>query len=182
MEAERLSNWNRTTGLIYKDVLIYAIAAACGAFFAIIPLCKWLSEMCYMASMIGFVAFYMRLKDLTVLADSADADALKKLSLGILLYVASVLLSKIPVAGIILDAIASIIAFLFMFLAYSAIKKSTTFPNAEGAKLLTTALILGMVGALLSVIPIVGIVGKILLIVEFVLIIMGWKKIATPAA
>ena len=92
------------------------------------------------------------------------------------------MLAFIPAAGGILKGIDLIVAFIFMLLAYSGLKKSETFAGKDGAKLLFTAMILGAVGALLRIIPLIGIIGSILLIIEFILTILGWKKIATPVA
>ena len=133
-------------------------------------------------SIAGFTVFIIKLKDLSLLADEQDAGSIKKLVVGVNLYFIGMMLAFIPAVGGILKGIDLIVAFVFMLLAYSALKKSETFAGKDGAKLLFTAMILGAVGALLRIIPLIGIVGSILLIIEFVLTILGWKKIAAPVA
>ena len=70
-----------------------------------------------------------------------------------------------------------------MLMGYNALKKSETFPGKEGMKLLFIAMIVGIVGAVLAIIPAIGaILGGICFIVEFVLVLLGWKKVAEPVA
>ena len=182
MEAEKLSSWNRLTGILNKDVMIFAIAGICYAFFAIIPMCGWLSSIGLVGLTVGLTAFYLRLGDLAALAEEADAASLKKLALGVLIFIGGIAISNIPVIGGFLSAAASVVAFVFMFMAFGALKTSASFPGAEGAKLLSIACIIGIVVAVLFAIPVVGIVGKLAYVAAFILFIMGWKKIAAPAA
>ena len=182
MDSSKIQNWNCSTQAVYKSVLLYAIAGAASSLFGIIPLMGWIASICDLCVIAGFTVFIIKLKELSLLADEPDAAAFKKLILGVNLYFVGMMLAFIPAVGGILKGIDLIVAFIFMLLAYSALKKSETFAGKDGAKLLFTAMILGAVGALLRIIPLIGIIGSILLIVEFILTILGWKKIAAPVA
>lgn len=183
MDANNLQNWNRTTEAIYKNVMLLSIAGICASLFGMIPLMGWLAKVCNFCVVAGYVAFYLRINDLKLMVDQNDADNMKKLSLGILLYILGIVLKEIPVAGWILGPIAFIVSFVFMLLAYNGLKKSTTFPGKEGMRLLFIAMIIGLVAGVFALIPLVGtIIAGILGIVEFVLILLGWKKVAEPIA
>ena len=82
----------------------------------------------------------------------------------------------------ILGPIGVIVSCVFMLMGYNALKKSETFPNREGMKTLFIAKIVGIVGGVLSIIPIISIIGGICYIVMFVLVLLGWKKVAEPVA
>lgn len=180
---EKTQDWNRTTEAIYKNVLLYSIAAIAAAVFGMIPLMGWLGKVFNFVVVAGYIAFYLRLKDLALLADPNDAPAVNKLCIGALLYILSLMVAEIPVAGWILSPICCLISFIFMLLGYSALKKSETFPGKDGMKLLFLASIIGLVAAVFGLIPLLGsVVAGILYIVVFVLVLLGWKKVAEPAA
>ena len=182
MDSSKIQNWNCATAAVYKSVLLFAIAGAASSLFSIIPLMGWVASICDLCVIAGYTVFILKLKDLSLLAEEQDVAALKKLILGVNLYFVGMMLAFIPAVGGILKGIDLIVAFVFMLLAYNALKKSETFAGKDGAKMLFTAMILGAVGALLRIIPLIGIICSILLIVEFILTILGWKKITSPVA
>ena len=132
MEANKIQNWNRTTEAIYKNVMLFAIAGIVASVFGMIPGLGWLGRICNFCVVAGYIAFYLRLKDLLLLVDEADAGAVNKLCVGVLLYILGLMLKEIPVAGFILGPIAFIVGFVFMLLGYNALKKSETFPGRDG--------------------------------------------------
>lgn len=181
METGKIQNWNRTTEAIYKNVMLYTIAGMAAALFSIIPLMRWLSNVCDVLVVAGFVAFYIRIKDLAELVDEADKDAMKKLITGIMVYILALMLENTPIlVSWILGPIGVIVSCVFMLLGYNALKKSATFPGKEGMNLLFIAKIVGIVGGVLSIIPLIGVLGGICYIVMFVLVLLGWKKVAEP--
>lgn len=182
METSQISTWNETTGTIRKTVFLFAIAGAAAALFSIIPTMGWLTGISSKIMIVGLVLFYFKIKDLQALAQSADAEALNKLSAGAILFAAAELIADIPAIGWVLSAVIFIIALIMMLMAYNSLKSSATFPNAEGMKLLVTATIVGLAGIAVLFIPSMYTVGRILYIVEFILIIMGWQKVAAPIA
>ena len=181
MEANKIARWNLTTMAIYKNVMLYSIAGICAALFGFIPLMGWLVNACNVLVVAGYIAFYIRLKDMQEMVDPADTDAAKKLCNGVLIYILSLALKYIPLVGGILGSIGFIVSFVLMLLGYNALKKSETFPGREGMKTLFLAMIIGIVGGVLAIIPAIGLIlGGICFIIEFVLILLGWKKVATP--
>ena len=183
MEANKIQDWNRTTEAIYKNVLLFSIAGIVASLFGMIPLMGWLAKPFNILVVAGYVAFYMRIKDLTLLSDPNDAAAMKKLTTGVLLYLLGIILGEVKLIGWILCPILFIIGFIFMLLAYSALKKSETFAGKAGMSMLFIAMIIGLVGAIFAIIPLVGtIIAGILYIVEFVFVLLGWKKVAEPVA
>lgn len=181
MEINKIQEWNRTTEAIYKNVLLFVIGGIAAAVFGMIPLLGWLGKACNLAVVAGYIAFYLRLKDLQLLADPNDAPAIQKLCLGVLLYIVGLAVKEIPVAGWIISPIVMIVSFVFMLLGYNALKKSETFPGKDGMKLLFIAAILGVVASVFALIPLIGtVIAGILGIVNFILFLLGWKKVATP--
>ena len=183
MEMSKIQNWNRTTEAIYKNVMLFTIAGIVAALFGFIPMMGWLAEVCIVLVVAGFIAFFIRIKDLMALVEGQDVESIKKLTNGILIYILAVMLGKITMVGWILGPIAYIVSCVFMLMAYNALKKSETFPGKEGMNTLFISTIVGIVGAVLSIIPGIGaILGGICYIVMFVLMLLGWKKVATPIA
>ena len=181
METSKIQLWNRTTEAVYKNVLLYTIAGMAVALFSLIPLLRWVAGVCGVLVVAGFIAFFIRLKDLADLVDEADKDAMKKLVIGIMVYIAALMLEQTPmVVSWILGPIGVIVSCVFMLLGYGALKKSEIFPNREGMKTLFIAKIIGIVGGVLSIIPVISIIGGICYIVMFVLVLLGWKKVAEP--
>ena len=179
MEANKIQNWNHTTESIGKIAMLLGIAGAVGSLFNM--LLGWLGNIGDIAIVAGFMGLSLRLKDLGNLAEPNDAAALKKIELGALLYIVGVAVRIIPVVGWILGPIVLIVAFVFMLLGFSTLKKSETFPNKDGMNLLFIAAIIGVVAAVFKIIPLVGtVIGNILLIGVFVLFLLGWKKVAAP--
>ena len=183
MEAEKINKWNLTTEAIYKNVMLYAIAGMVAGLFSIIPLMGWLVNVANICVAAGFIAFFIRLKDLQQLVDPADSQAAKYLCNGVLIHILSLMLRFVPAIGWILAPIAVIVSCVFMLLGYNALKKSATFPGKDGMKMLFIAMIIGIVGGVFGIIPLIGsVIAGICFIIEFVMVLLGWKKVAEPVA
>ena len=183
MEAEKINKWNLTTEAIYKNVMLYSIAGMVAGLFSIIPLMGWLVNVCNICVAAGFIAFFIRLKDMQLLVDVADATSAKYLCNGVLIHILAIMLRFIPAVGWILGPVAIIVSCVFMLLGYNGLKKSETFPGKDGMKMLFIAMIIGIVGGVFGIIPVIGtIIAGICFIVEFVMVILGWKKVAEPVA
>lgn len=181
MEAEKINKWNLVTAAIYKNVMLFSIAGMAAALFGIIPLMGWLVNIANICVAAGFIAFFIRLKDMKELVDPADTQAAKYLCNGVLIHILSLMLRFIPAIGWILGPIAIIVSCVFMLMGYNGLKKSATFPGKDGMKMLFIAMIIGIVGGVIGIIPAIGtIIAGICFIVEFVMVLLGWKKVATP--
>ena len=183
MEAEKITKWNLTTEAIYKNVMLFAIAGMVSALFSIIPMMGWLVNIANVCVAAGYIAFFIRLKDMQLLVNEADAPFAKYLCNGVLIHILAIMLRFIPAIGWILGPLAIIVSCVFMLLGYNGLKKSETFAGKEGMKMLFIAMIIGIVGGVFGIIPVVGtIIAGICFIVEFVMVLLGWKKVAEPVA
>lgn len=191
------SAWTSVTKQMYYGVLIYSL---CGVLANVIGPINTLSSGLSMISgnggggggtfniiislaiIAGYVMFFLGLKDFRNVVNIQDKDAVQKLFTATILSIVGYLLGLIPVAGWLLKGICVIVSCIMMLMGYSALKKSQTFPAIarEGASKLHTAMVLSIIGAVIGLIPLVGgVIGGILDIIAFIMIILGWKKIAS---
>ena len=183
MEAEKLIKFNVVTTAIYKNVMLFAMAGLLAAIFGFIPMMGWVVNICNILLVAGFIAFLIRIKDMAIMLEAQDAESANKLCNGVLIYLLSIMLGFIPAAGWILEPIAVIVSCVFMLMGIAGLKKSSTFPGAPGMKILFIAMIVGIVGGVFGIIPVVGlIIARLCRIAFFIMMIIGWKKVAEPVA
>ena len=182
MDPNKIKVLDECLPKVFKCVLLFAIAGMVASLIAIIPATGKIVDMCNVLIIAGITAFTLRLECIEGLADEADAAALKKVRLGVQIFVLGFVLNAIPVAGKILGMLAFAAAYVFMMLGFNALKKSETFPRKDGISLIALAMILGIAGSILTIIPVIGIIGKLLLFTTYLLILLGWKKVNSPAA
>lgn len=93
----------------------------------------------------------------------------------------------IPLLGFV-GGILNLIAWILLLIAYSNLKNSMTLPEGarRGMSKLFTAMILGIIGWVVGLIPLVGgVIETILEIVAFFIVLSGWKCVSEseePAA
>lgn len=194
--------WSETTEKIWKGVLLYSIA---GVLHSIVdPICDLGSGMNNLVEMsqgsyspapdgwdiisyillagmiVGYVWYMQGVKVFATIQNSvSDADFVGKIRIGILLGLIATGVTFIPFLGW-AASILNIIAFIFMLLGFSGLKKSTTFPakGVQGASSLYIAMILTLVGIVVGIIPVVGgFIEMVLDIVAFFMILNGWRAI-----
>lgn len=183
METSKIQLWNRTTEAIYKNVMLFAIAGMASALFSFIPLLGWIVNIANVCVASGYIAFFIRLKDMQDLVEPSDVPSAKYLCNGVLLHILSIMLRFVPAVGWILGPLAVIVSCVFMLMGYNGLKKSETFVGKEGMKMLFIAMIIGIAGGVFSIIPVIGtILAGICFIVEFVMVLLGWKKVAETVA
>ena len=73
--------------------------------------------------------------------------------------------------------VTAIIGYVFFFQGLGIMKLYLDEPGKAAVKLLTTAVILGLIGTVLSLIPVIKIVGSIVLLIAFVFEILGFLKL-----
>lgn len=110
-------------------------------------------------------------------ANTVDGASFGKLKIAAILALVSAAVSIIPVAGSIIAAICNIVVFILCMMAFSALKKSETFPGKDGAGTVYVSYILALIGAILSIIPVINIIGAILAIIALIMLLVGWAKI-----
>lgn len=130
--------------------------------------------------LIGYYLFLKGLGEFRPMLELADSNSVNQIRNGVILGLIGVVAAFIPVIGWIAAIILNIIGFILMLLGYSALKSSATFPmlGRNGASRLFIAMILVLVGVILSLIPIVGgFIAMVLNIVAFFLTLSGWASI-----
>ena len=102
--------------------------------------------------------------------NTIDGSAFGKMKIAAILALVGTALSLIPVAGAIISIILSIVAYILYIVAFSALKKSETFPGTAGASNC-------FVGYILQIFVIIPIVGSIVALVGLIMVLVGWNKI-----
>lgn len=133
-------------------------------------------------AVIVFMAFNNLQKDFGV--DTPDGRAFGNLKIAALLDLViaavGILSALAPAASLlfsIINLILGIIAYVLYLMGYSALKKSETFPGADGAGTVFTAYVLILIAAVLAVIPVINVIGSILSIIGLIMLLVGWSKI-----
>ncbi|NDW19493.1 hypothetical protein D0T53_11310 [Dysgonomonas sp. 216] len=207
MEQSVLLRWQETTKQIYQGVLLYTLANLLYSIFdSINSLVSGASNLMSFAESgtvdtgIGFLdvicwiflagliyGYYLFLKGLDKfkpMLSVADAEAVGKIRLAVILAIVAAVVDFIPFLGWV-GTIINIVSFIMMMIGYSALKNSPTFPNKarNGASKLFTAMILMIVAAVFGFIPFIGWVFALVLdIIVFFMILSGWATIknSTP--
>lgn len=188
--------WMTVTKQMYYGVLIYSI---CGVLANVVGPVNAVSSgismisgnggggggvfniLISLAIIAGYVMFFLGLKDFRNVVNIQDRDAVQKLFTATIISIVGYVLGLIPVIGWLLKGICVIVSCIMMLIGYSSLRKSQSFPGlaCDGASKLYTAMILSIIGAVIGFIPLVGgVIGGILDIIAFVMIIIGWKRIA----
>ncbi len=191
------SAWTAVTKQMYYGVLIYSL---CGVLANVVEPVNTVSSGISMISgnggggggvfniiislaiIAGYVMFFLGLKDFRNVVNIQDRDAVQKLFTATIISIVGYVLGLIPLAGWLLKGICVIVSCIMMLMGYSSLKKSSSFPGLarDGASKLHTAMILSIIGAVIGFIPLVGgVIGGILDIIAFIMIIIGWKRIAS---
>ncbi len=140
---------------------------------------------CLVAVAAGYVLYVMGLGKLGTILKDRDSKAIGQVRIGAIILIAASI-CDIFLPSIIIW-IAELIAYILMFMGFSALKKSTVI-DAEAVKgfgKLNTAILLILIAIGISLIlgwiPLLGLVIKFvawaLEIVAFILVILGWKTV-----
>ena len=195
------AQWSQTTKKIFYGILLYSIAGILYGIFDPInslvgtgnmissfagggsmPGGGFISTLCNLllaAIIIGYILAFLGLTGFKKILGTEDASAIGKVRTAFILAIIAAGVDFIPLMGW-AAGIINIIAFILMLLGYAALKKSTTFPELarKGASTLFIALILLLIGALISFIPFIGsIINGVLGIIAYIMTLVGWKKI-----
>lgn len=194
--------WNKETRQAYVGTLLYSllgilasiltpIAAAGslmsaasgssgGGFLGVLLI---LVQLCVIA---GYVMFFLAVKDLKEITEGEDQAAFKKVYLSIIFSILASLCSILHFP--VVPGICSIVACILLILGYNELKKSAGIAAfspiaAKGFKRLFTAEILIIIGVVIGWIPLIGnVFGAIISVVAWIMILLGWKAVATPVA
>lgn len=131
------------------------------------------------AALIGLIVYF---KGLLLLRQDMDANGcigVSRLKTAIQLGIISVVIGFIPLLGSIVAGILGIIAFIFEFMGYSALKESGVIQDIgrEGAGKLRLSMIIAVIATVIGFIPLMGIVEGILNIIALWFVFKGWTMI-----
>lgn len=195
--------WNKETRQAYVGTLLYSLLGILAAILALIAGASALAsfasgssgggfvatllilvELCIIA---GYVIFFLAVKDLKNITEGEDQSAFGNVFLSIIFDILAAVFGMIPgvrwVGGIL-----AIVSCVLLLMAYSSLKKSAAIGQLSPAATagfgqLFTAEVLVAIAIVIGWIPLVGgFVGAILKVIAWVLVLLGWKKVATPVA
>lgn len=131
------------------------------------------------AAVIGLIMYWMGLGTIKPALDSAGEQGVSKLKIAVILGLAGVVIGWIPLIGGIVGGILAILAFIFEFMGYGALKGSSAIGDEgqNGAGKLRTSMIILLISAITGIIPGLGIVEKILSLVALWFVFQGWSMI-----
>lgn len=198
------SSWKQTTADLYKAVMIYTFAAIAATIFnyigsignaasALASFAEgnfsgggfgfWdaLEIIATVALVYGYWLFIKSLDIFKGLVNPADAPRIGSIRTATILSIVGAIVACIPMIGFV-GGIVNLIAWILLLLAYSNLKNSMTLPEGarRGMSKLFTAMILGIIGWVIGLIPLVGgILETILEIVAFFIVLSGWKCVST---
>lgn len=196
-------SWKQTTADLYNAVKIYVFAGIAVAIFGYIGslsdaastlaslaegnlsgggfgLWDVLEILATLAIIYGYWLFIQSLDRFKGLVNAADAPRIGSIRTATILMIIGAVVACIPFIGIV-GGILNLVGWIMLLIAYSNLKNSVTFPEGarNGMSKLFTAMILGIVGWVLGLIPLIGgILAMILEIVAFFIILSGWKSVS----
>lgn len=132
------------------------------------------------AIVLGYVWYLTGLSKFALLQEGEDGVFVNKLKLGGILYLVGIGVGFIPIIGWIAEPVLIIIGLVLTMTGFNGLKNSQTFPQKgrDGAAMLSTAVILMIVGACVNIIPLVGgFACAVLYVVAFLKGMKGWKAI-----
>ncbi|GHU86547.1 hypothetical protein FACS1894153_3820 [Bacteroidia bacterium] len=138
---------------------------------------NWIVRILNLGIIAAIVVIYFGLLGMEKTVEGSDKKAVGQLKLAFILSAVAFFVGLFWDFG---ESILNIIAFIFMFIGYSGLKKSTTLSELakKGASLNYVAAILAIVGFCVGIIPFVGgIIEAGLVVVAYILTFVGWGKI-----
>ena len=186
--------WKSSTSKVFNGVLLFSlygivggIVAAIAAFSGSLGAALWVAVLAGLATILGYVLYIMGLGQFQSVLEPQDAAAVSKVKTAAILLIigagVSIILSLVPflgtVVGSIISGILNIIGCILCVMAFSTLKKSTTFPASArgGVSSLYTAYLLNLIGYILMITVILAIVTPILNLIAFILILIGWSNV-----
>ncbi len=136
---------------------------------------------------VGYIMFYLAVKDLKNITDGEERNAFNKIKTSIILDIVAAFFAILHLGlfGRLVCGILGIVSCIMLLGAYSSLKSSKALSNlspsaVSGFSLLFTAEVLILVAIFLGWIPIIKIIGSILKSIAWILVLFGWRKVAKP--
>lgn len=191
--------WNKETKQAYVGTMLYSILGIVAAILTPIAAIGAIASLTGAASgggvvgvlliiteiaiIFGYVIFFLAIKDLKKITEGEVQKAFNKIYLSIIFDILGAIFSILHIG--IISGLLAIASCILLLLAYSSLKKSSVIAEissnaADGFSRLFTAEVLSIIGAVIALIPVLGFVGSILKLIAWIMILLGWKKIAIP--
>ena len=204
MEAQR---WNKETRQAYVGTLLYSllgiVAAILSPFVLLGSAAKTLASLSgesassgfggggILLSIIeiciifGYIIFFLAIKDLKNITEDEERRGFKRIYTSIIFDIVAAIFGIFHVG--IFNGIFGLISCLLLISGYSILKSSRKISDfstsaVSGFSLLFTAEILVLVAICIGWIPIIKIIGGILKAIAWLLVLLGWRKVARPVA
>lgn len=146
---------------------------------------KVISVICKVGALGAWVWYFLNIsKFMLMQVNQPDKDAIGQVRLAIIINVAGAICAFIPAIGWVIALIAGIVAAILTIMGFAAFQKSDAMQpvGKQGAGQLKIYAILGLVAAVLAIIPLVGwILSLICSIAAIVLLFMGWNNVSKGA-
>lgn len=187
--------WNKETKQAYVGTLLYSLLGIVASILTPIAVLGSLGSgssgggvlisIIEILIILGYIIFFLAIKDLKSITEGDEQRAFKRIYLSIVFDIVGALLGIFHLG--IISGILGLISCILLISAYSSLKKSSNiaqFSNqaVSGFGLLFTAEILVLVAICIGWIPIIKIIGGILKAIAWLLVLLGWRKVAKPVA
>ncbi|GHV34070.1 hypothetical protein FACS1894178_0860 [Bacteroidia bacterium] len=193
--------WKATTSKIFFGMLIYVLAGIVASILSPVAslldtgaglanfvngggstptsiiVLNWIVRILNLGIIAAVVVIFFGLLGMEKTVEGSDKKAVGQLKLAFILSAVAFFVGLFWGFG---ESILNIIAFIFMLIGYSGLKKSTALSELakKGASLNFIAAILALVGFCVGIIPLIGgVIEAGLVIVAYVLTLVGWSKI-----
>lgn len=135
-----------------------------------------------LTGIVALVGFFMYLKGLGILKDVLDDTGIKgvsKLKIAVILGVVAVILGWIPLLGGLLAGILLLVAFIFEYIGYGALKQSMSLGTEGriGAGKLQTSMILLVIASVIDFFPMTGVIVGTISVIALWFVFSGWSMI-----
>lgn len=191
-------NWNKETRQAYVGTLLYSLF---GILVSILSPFVFIGRVSRILSVsgpstagvmysifeviviVGYIVFFLAIKDLKNITEDEEKSAFGKIYLSIIFDIIGAFLGVFHLR--IVSGILGILACIFLISAYSSLKESKNISSlspkaASGFSLLFAAEILILVSICIGWIPFIKVVGSVLKAISWLLVLIGWKKVASP--
>lgn len=194
-----ISKWNKETRQAYVGTLLYSLL---GIVAAILTPFVFIGKLAFLAgdgvgaagvlysivevmTIVGYVIFFLAVKDLRSITEGEDRKAFGRIYLSIVFDIVGAVFGIFHVG--VLSGILGLVSCLLLISAFSSLKTSRAIGDVStaaisGFGLLFTAEILVLVAICLGWIPVIKIIGSVLKAVAWLLVLLGWKRVAKPVA
>lgn len=200
-----IQRWNKETRQAYVGTLLYSLLGIIAAIFS--PFMRLgkaamalsalsgvnagltgvgiLISIIEIAIIFGYIIFFLAIKDLKAITEGEEQVAFKRIYLSIIFDIIAAVLAIFHLG--IISGILGLVSCILLICAYSSLKNSSSVSNislaaSSGFSLLFTAEILILIAICIGWIPLIKIIGGILKAVAWLLVLLGWRKVAKPIA